>query len=368
MKKISLKKIRDNYKIWKLLFYFILPIFIVIFVILLSLLNKYHNNASETDNSINTFNEEKSEEDYCDNCVRGLLDGVLTEASKSNPYPVAVVIDNHIDARPPVGLSRAKLVYETEAEGNITRYLAFFDVNDNIDEMGPIRSARPYFVDWTEGLSALLVHCGGSPSALAKIIKENINNLNEFYQTNYFWRSSDNFAPHNIFTSTEKLKEYLEKLDLTNGNFDSWKFKKEGHKGGEINKFKNIKIDFKNRGYEVYWQYDEDNNLYKRFLNNEVHKDAEDNEITAKNLIIQYTSFEVVDSKLRLNIKTKGRGDSVICQDGICSKTIWKKNDSKNRTKYYNLSGEEFYFNPGTTWIEVVNEKYKLDSIYSQIN
>jgi hypothetical protein len=281
---------------------------------------------------------------------------------------VAVVIDNHIDARPPAGLSKAKLVYETEAEGNITRYLAFFDINDNIDKIGPVRSARPYFIDWTENLSALLVHCGGSPSALAKIIKEDVNNLNEFYQTNYFWRSSDNFAPHNIFTSTEKLKEYLEKLDLTNGSFDSWKFKEEDEKRETKNKIENIKINFKNSGYEVYWQYNQNDNSYKRFLDNEIHKDYKGGEITAKNLIIQYTFFKIVDNKLRLNIKTKGKGDAVICQDGTCSRAIWENNNSKDRAKYYDLSGEEFYFNPGTTWIEVVNEKYKLDSIYNKIN
>jgi len=40
--------------------------------------------------------------------------------------PIAIMIENHADSRPPSGLSRADVVYEAVAEGGITRFLAIF--------------------------------------------------------------------------------------------------------------------------------------------------------------------------------------------------------------------------------------------------
>ena len=82
-----------------------------------------------------------------------LLDGVMVEPGEENYYPLAVVIDNHFEARPPSGLARANFVIEAPVEGGISRYLAFYSASEQIDEIGPIRSARPYFVDWAREFS-----------------------------------------------------------------------------------------------------------------------------------------------------------------------------------------------------------------------
>lgn len=40
--------------------------------------------------------------------------------------PATVMVENHADSRPPEGLSKADFVYETVAEGGITRFLGVF--------------------------------------------------------------------------------------------------------------------------------------------------------------------------------------------------------------------------------------------------
>ncbi len=291
----------------------------------------------------------------CPDCVRRLIDGRLVPPHNSNPYPVAVMIDNHVQARPSSGLSRANLVYETEVEGGITRYLAIFAGDQDIDKVGPVRSARPYFLDWAQGLSALFVHCGGSPAALARLAAGNTKNLNEFYNSQYFERGQNRTAPHNIFTSSADLKKYLKKQGLRQGKYISWDFKSpaslEKRGEGQI-----IKIPF-DKGYQVEWRYNKESNLYTRYLNNRVHSEG-DQDIKAANIIIHFTSMEVVDDKLRLRLDTTGEGNGFICQDGACSPIEWRKTTTASRTKYYHRD-QEIKLNPGTTWIEILRNSFK---------
>ena len=60
----------------------------------------------------------------------------------------SVMIDNTTEVRPQSGLDQAMVVYEALAEGSITRLLAIFSLADLPDTLGPIRSARPYYLSW----------------------------------------------------------------------------------------------------------------------------------------------------------------------------------------------------------------------------
>lgn len=305
--------------------------------------------------------EEKKEE--CKDCVRRLLDGVKVKPQNANYTPAAVMIDNHVDARPANGLSEASLVYETEAEGKITRYLAFFDTGKKINKIGPVRSARPYFINWARGVDSLYVHCGGSPAALARLARGSIDNLNEFYNSSYFRRSNNRLAPHNIFTSTDKLKNYLSVLDKEKGDFESWKFKEDSQAEEPFDK--EITLNFFDEGYNVSWRFNEEGNGYIRYLDGKKHKDAGGSQIRAKNVVIQYASTRVIDRKLRIDLDNIGEGTAIICRDGKCLEGAWEKPNKDTRTKYYfKKEGEEVKFNAGTTWVEVLREEYKDYNVY----
>ncbi len=97
-----------------------------------------------------------------------LLTGLNVVESNATRRPLAVMVENHPDARPQVGLIHADWVFEAIVEGGITRFMAVFSSED-ADTIGPIRSARPFYVHWAAGLNALYVHAGGSQAALALI-------------------------------------------------------------------------------------------------------------------------------------------------------------------------------------------------------
>jgi hypothetical protein len=277
------------------------------------------------------------------------IDGVMVEPGQENIAPVAVVIDNHPDSRPPAGLGLAQLVYEAEAEGGLTRYLAFYAGGEEIKEIGPVRSARPYFLDWAAEFGAVLSHCGGSPEALARLQEGEVTDMNEFYEGEYFWRSDERAAPHNVMTSSELLNKYLAKEEKGKGDYFSWQFAAETATTSTATSSVNIKK------YTVEWVYDNESGDYIRALGGKIHADADGKAIKAKNVIVMFAEMTVLDELLRLEIKTLGQDRAIVCLSGECGEGEWRKPSKTSRTRFYNNEGNEFIFNPGATWIEVVS-------------
>ena len=127
----------------------------------------------------------------------------VTFSGKDRPF--AVMIDNHNQAWPQVGLQKAYMVYEAIAEGGETRLMAMFKGVD-VEQIGPVRSSRHYFLDYAMENDAIYVHFGWSPQAQSDIKKYSINNINGIEEDGTtFWRTKKKSAPHNALTSTEKI-------------------------------------------------------------------------------------------------------------------------------------------------------------------
>src|SRR3989344_4299826 len=209
--------------------------------------------------------------------------------SWSQRRPLAVVIENHTEARPQSGLSSADIIYEAVAEGGITRFMGVFYCNLSDVQVGPVRSARTYFLDWLGEYDALYAHVGGANTsgpadALGQIIKYGVKDLNQFsidFPT--FWRDYQRLGhpvatEHTMYSTTQKLWEVGAKRGWTNVDEDGkewakgfvpWKFKDD--KGGGTTA--NISFSFWNNqgGYDVNWVYDSATNSYKRKNGGENH-------------------------------------------------------------------------------------------------
>ena len=81
---------------------------------------------------------------------------------QGNDRPIAVMIDNHSGAWPQAGLQQAYMVYEIIVEGGETRLMALFKGAD-VEKIGPVRSARHYFIDYAMENDAIYTHFGQSP-------------------------------------------------------------------------------------------------------------------------------------------------------------------------------------------------------------
>lgn len=288
--------------------------------------------------------------------TRRAIDGVYVPDDQINHYPLGIMIENLVSSRPPAGLSKANLVYEALAEGGITRFLAIYaEQLVDIPEIGPIRSARSYYLDWALEYNALYVHIGGSPQSFTEIKQYDVFDLNQFYNSQYFWRDSERAAPHNLYSSGEKMAFALrDKEAPEQGDYHTWKFKDDPLLADRTTEDKNITIDFSSFNYKVLYKYNRQQNDYQREMAGQPHEDEDGTQIRAKNVVVQKVKTSLADNEQRLSMETIGEGEALVFMDGQVIEGTWKKTSRTDRTLFYDSQSDEIEFNAGTTWIEIV--------------
>lgn len=280
-------------------------------------------------------------------------------------WPIALMIDNHPDAWPQAGLSQAQIVYNTLVEGGTTRLMAIFTENNDIKKIGPIRSARPYYLDWVKELNALYGHSGGSEEALQKIKDLQILDLNEisYLGPMYFYRDKNKSAPYNLFTDNEKINAARKNFELADktSEFINWKFSNKPIDFLET--AKKIDLNYATLGiFNVQYIYNTTTETYLRFQNEKPFIDANDKkQITVKNLIVQFVPKEIhLDAEDRLKIETTGNGAAWIFINGKLMRGQWTKKSPSERTIFYDSDNQEIIFQPGNIWLEVVPGNRKI--------
>lgn len=308
-------------------------------------------------------NESPAEASYLLNSVHSKISGLPYDQLNTHHQTMAVVIENYSHIRSQqAGLNEAKIVYEALAEGGITRFLALFD--EKVDKIGPVRSARPYFIDWASEYRAAFVHVGGSFEALNNLASTlNVFNIDEIPGEMIIWRDPSYRAPHDAFTSIKNISQKLGEAKYFHPlKKERFLFKEESRKTGDVH---HIIIPFSTKPYEVKYEFDEEKKQYRRFNGGVRHLD-----IQPDNVIIQFTEVTLADDKGRLNIKTDGSGEALIFRDGKVIEGTWKKevpaddgkmSDGFYFTRFFDLNGNRISFNKGKTWIEVVPDNKKVN-------
>lgn len=295
---------------------------------------------------------------------RRRLDGVCVEHEEDvENNVIAIMVENHFEARPQSGLSNAHIVYEAPVEGNISRFLLIFLYDDDVSEVGPVRSARPYYLDWVhEYGDALYMHVGGSPTALTRIKQENVYDFNEFYNGNYYWRGKQRYAPHNVYTSSDLWREGLTtryKKDDMKMLGDRWQF--ESWKMCEDTCIEHIFINFDPPTYSAEWRFNEEKHNYIRYQSGALHSDKDGSVIVADTIIVQETQTKVIDNEGRLSMDTIGRGPVHVFAQGHEIDGYWKKDSVQDVTKFFREDGTEIALHPGKIWIEVLGTPHTFE-------
>jgi len=316
--------------------------------------------------------------------------------------PMTVVIENHADARPQSGLSRADVVYEAVAEGGITRFLAVFYCGVSAENLriSPIRSARVYFVNWAAGYNEpLFVHYGGANNIcndcpggvkprgdlapevdafglLSKLgwrhrygndLDGGTNAGAPAIQRDQYRLSDEPAAwEHSVVGFTDLLFELgqergygaeSEDGELWKDGFYVWSFADDS----PVNQPEYDSVSFgfwSDKGdYDVEWRYHKDTNSYLRFNGGKAHTDWEfdESQIAAKNVVIQFVKEKgPVDRELHMYYEVIDEGEALIFQNGTVIEGTWEKEAREERTVYYGEDGEEINFVRGGIWVEAV--------------
>lgn len=328
----------------------------------------------------------------------------------SGRRPITAMIENHVEARPESGLSRADVVYEAVAEGGITRFVGVFYCGAAAEDVqvAPIRSARVYFVNLAAGYGTdpVFLHqgeanniCSDCPGGVkpSSQINATVNVLTLFDKLG--WQGGpkgNNFdGGYNIgfpivernqyrLSSTPSAWEHSVVADLdlvwaeaakrgfnykddsgvpwTQG-FRKWLF--QDGKATNSPTAVDIKFNYWDSmpGYDVEWKYDSSTNSYERFNGGTAHVDWEYDkpQLAAKNVAIMFaTEKGPLDSEHHMFYQVIGTGKAIVFQNGQAIQGTWQKASPLDREVFYDTTGKEIQMVRGQTWVEVVPAQNKV--------
>jgi DUF3048 family protein len=293
--------------------------------------------------------------------VAAPLTGLLVTPAQARRHPIAVMIDDLSAARPQSGFSSASVVWQAPAEGGIPRYMMIFGETQPTD-VGPVRSARYYYIAWAAEWKAVYAHAGGSPQALATLRSKGngqlVYNADEFRWAGSFRRIRSRFPPHNLYTTGKQLDGLAKRLGAKADDYKpAWQFAPDAPLearpvGG--------KISFAYSTSTIRYNYDRGTNTYLRTVSVEgKQKDAATKKrVAPKNVVVMLMRFGALNdghpNKHRLEAKVVGSGVAWIATNGKTIKGTWRKKSLTAPTRFYNKAGVEVTLTAGQTFVNVM--------------
>lgn len=312
--------------------------------------------------------------------VASTLSGLQVDPSVNQRPVFGIMVENHYpDARPQSGIDQASVVFEAIAEGGITRFLTLYQ-DKQPEYIGPVRSARPYYVQWCMGFDCAYAHAGGSPEALADIRSWGTKDLND--TPGIFWRVSSRYAPHNLYTSIPKLTELATSRGYGTASFTGFARKKEqAYKAPAATTTtqtttkkaaapadtrtpaSSIDFNISSGAYNAHFDYDATSNAYKRSQGGAAHMvvDSAGNQtqLTPKVVIAIITSFGTASDK-HSQYGVVGSGQAFVFQDGTVTTGTWSKENTTAPLVFKDAAGAPLPLNPGQTWITALSGTDRL--------
>ncbi len=264
----------------------------------------------------------------------------------------AIMIENSPDARPQSGIKNSGVVFEAIAEGGITRFLVIYQ-EQKPKLVGPVRSVRMYYVDWLAPFNASVAHVGGSSRALSEIRNGSYRDIDQFFNAGSYWRATDRYAPHNVYTSFEKLDALNKSKGYTSSTFTG--FDRKDSDALETPTATKIDVTISSALYNSHYAYDASTNTYKRSQAGAAHLDREDGQIAPRVVIaMKVNETRVFEDGWRESITTTGSGTAYIFQDGGVEEVTWHKKDRASQLYFTDVEGERVALARGQTWISAV--------------
>ncbi|MBV9355996.1 MAG: DUF3048 domain-containing protein [Chloroflexi bacterium] len=271
--------------------------------------------------------------------------------------PFAVMIDNIVEARPQTGLGAADVVYEAPAEGGIPRLMPIYlKRGGSADRIGPVRSARDYFVYLANEYHAPLVHIGASPQGFAALTATGLPDLQEIVNNHVFTRDPRRAPPHNAYVSTDSVRQELQNEGVsTDASTGALAF---GDYVPGTEPATHVAISYPGAPrYLVEYDYDAESQTYARSMDGKPHTDGATGErYMAHSIVIQSVDVEPIpgDTAGRVDVTLVGSGPATLIADGTQVALGWSKADNDSPTDFQRADGQPFRLPMGEVWIQLV--------------
>ncbi len=365
-------KTKEGYiTFWQYVGWFSGILIVVMLVGTIVVVNKTTNKVVRFNNFALPTNQNNIEEQNTFNSFISSLTGEAVTQEVVERRPLAIMIENFYTVRPQSGLSFADIVWEAPTEGGVTRFLAIFQ-KGLPSRIGPVRSARSYFIDWAREFDAFYAHSGGSSDALDELARgiRGLQDVNEFFHERAFWRDSKEARPHNLYAAAELFYNYAAINDWrTTSTLDPRQFTDVNNLSASLDnpEAKEILIPYFPLEYDVLWKYQASDGVYERWMDNKPHQDRiTGGTLQAKNVIIIFTNVIPIpkDPLLKVNIKTVGEGTAYLFVNGKAYQGKWQKRTLESRTEFLDDEGNYLPLAPGNTWISVLDKSLAKELEY----
>jgi len=294
--------------------------------------------------------------------VEAPLTGLQIDPALAKRPVTAIMIENSLDARPQSGLQDAGVVFEAIAEGGITRFVALFQ-DTRPAYVGPVRSLRPYYIDFFTPFDASIAHVGGSPEALSQV-RSGGKDLDQFFNSGAYWRQNTRYAPHNVYTSFDRMDALNTSKGYITSNVQSWKHKSE--QPLKQTTAKSIDIGISSYYYNSHYDYDAASNSYLRSEGGKPHMvtasagDKTGVQLKPKVVIALVMGYGIEADGKHSEYSVNGSGKIYVFQDGGVTTGTWSKADRSSQFVFKDDSGNEIKLNPGQAWVAVVSAASKV--------
>ncbi len=289
------------------------------------------------------------------------LDGVLAPPDLAHRLPMAISIGDNAVARPQSGFSSASIVYQSYEEYSEDRYLMIFQ-EGTANDIGGVRSARPYHARWVAEYKALYGHFGGDAKVLNQVIPAlsgSLYNMDDLSGGSCpYHRITTRAAPHNAYTSSAALIACLPKKGYPT-TFQNVPVRPFGDDAPAADLPASQTVTVPYHTVSVSYQFNPSTDNYLRLLNGQKQIDPANNQqVFARNIIVMFQAIsnDYLDASgiQRINIANVGSGKSIVFKEGKAITGTWKKTSDTALTRFYDDAGKEITLVRGEIFIQSV--------------
>lgn len=329
---------------------------------------KKKNNSENSSESASLADSDISSETVPPEPPKNFLTGeTLTNTESLGKRPVAVMINNIVNALPQYGISDADIMYEIPVEGGITRMMAVYSDFKAMPQICSIRSCRYYYPLLALGMDAIYVHWG-QDNSIAKdtLLRTKIDRLegstigSKYYGRDKARLNAKYALEHTGFFDGTRMAEaiaemkYREDRDASYGK-TLFKFNDEVKADGTDCTKAVLKFSY---SYFSTFTFDPATKTYKKQHSGKPHMDQRSGkQLEFTNVLVLKTNIANRNKSVLMDVDLSG-GTGKYISDGKVMDITWKKPSETSPIVLMDAAGKEISINPGKSYIAFIgNEK-----------
>jgi hypothetical protein len=288
------------------------------------------------------------------------LTGQIAKGGVPARAALAVKVENLPESRPQTGLNDADIVFEEPVEAGITRFIAIYQCHD-AERIEPVRSARMEDPDVVRQFGhALFAHAGGVPKVTERLKPAGLVDLNFIQYAQDYTRDVARPAPHNLYTSTERLwKSAPGKKEAPPALFTY-----DREKPTTARQVAWVHLPFSDYS-DVYWRWSSQHAEWLRYHGTVPHTLSDGSQVAAKNVVVQVVKVTMsqitdVNGVSSPFAHVVGHGKAYVFRNGRMIVGTWSRSGLNDITTYKDKQGNVIPLMPGNTWVELYPSDHKV--------